>query len=575
MIPQDIIDTLVSRVSIVDIIGRVTEVKKSGRNFVALCPFHNEKTPSFSISEEKGLYHCFGCGASGNTIKFLMDYYKLDFVEAIEKLADMAGINLEEYKSFSGKNLKGEKKALHKILGEAVVFFHNNLLQSDEAFEARNYLKERKISPEMINFFKLGYAGSKNSVYNHLISKGFTEDLIIKSGLCIKRNDGVYERFRGRLIFSIFDKENNPVGFGGRILKDSKDVAKYINSPESFVFHKGELLFAFNLASDEIIRRKVVYVVEGYMDVIALFQNDIKNAVAPLGTSITESQILQLKRYSENIVFVFDGDEAGINAANRAIDIASNLNVRTKVVILPDKMDPYDFSMKYGKVATLQYFEERELEAIDFKLKFFSRKYSVKKEKVNFAKNIFAYVRKMNSAIEREEALKKIANFLKESFQTILIEYQSYLKKDNTFGRLIDDKFENTKKLDPELEFLGGLLNYYDRRDELLEIASSEMFFNEKVREAVKKISSCNNEKELKNFIFELNDNELIDAVSKIAVDETFTYETLLEKAYSIRYKATKRKLAETRDLKEINKIKKELFDIEEILHSFTGVSNI
>ncbi|MGC8764797.1 MAG: DNA primase [Brevinematia bacterium] len=574
MIPRDVIDSLINRVSIVDVIGRVTEVKKSGRNFIALCPFHNEKTPSFSISEEKGLYHCFGCGASGNTIKFLMEYYRLDFMEALEKLADMAGVDLSQYKKHFQREQIGEKKILYEIQREALTYFHNKLLQSDEALIARNYLKERNISHEMIKYFKLGYAGKENNLYNYLTSRGYKGEMIIKLGLCINGNDGIYDRFRDRLLFPIFDRDGNPVGFGGRILEDRKDIAKYINSPDSSIFHKGELLFAFNYSKDEIDKQKVVYVVEGYMDVIALFQNGIKNVVAPLGTSITESQISMLKRYSDRIVFIFDGDEAGIKAANRAIDIASNMGVKTKVVILPDNMDPYDFSMKYGRLNTLQYFEEKQLEAIDFKLKFFSKRFSLTEDKVNFARSIFGYVRNINSAIEREEALKKTAGVLGESFETILIEYQNYLKKENTFGRLIDNKTTVNKKTDLEVEFLGGLLNYPDRINELFEIVLPEMFFNEKVRNILEKIKDNNDEREIKNFIFELEDGEIVDAVSRMALDEKLNFETVLEKAYSIRHRAMKKKLGETKDIKEISKIKGELFEIEEILHSFATVSN-
>ncbi|MCX7821167.1 MAG: DNA primase [Brevinematales bacterium] len=565
MIPDDVIQMLVDRISIVDIIGKVTEVKKSGKNYMARCPFHNERTPSMSISDEKGLYHCFGCGASGNTIKFLMDYYRVNFREALEKLADMAGIDLSQYEDSDNKSITIEKKAIQKITGDALDYFHNKLLNSEEAENARKYLSGRKLTPETIKFFKIGYGGLNHNLFQFLKSKGYSEDFIYKSGLCIKSNDGVYDRFRDRVIFPIFDREGNPVGFGGRILQDRKDIAKYVNSPENSVFHKGYLLFALNYAKDEIIKQKIAYVVEGYMDVIALFQHNIKNVVAPLGTSITENQILQLKRYTSNIVFIFDGDEAGINAANRAIDIAANLEVNIKVVILPGKMDPYDFVMKYGKAKTIEYFDKKLLDPIDFKLIFFSKKISVKKDKISFVRNIFLYIRTIKTAIEREAALKKTANFISEKLETVLIEYQNFLKKESSFGRLIDNK--NSKNEDIEMEFIGGMIKYIEKSDEVLPLISSEMLINSEVRNLFLKIE--NGEKNTKTLLFGLN-NELVDSISRGVMDENFTYEMVLEKAYKIRYLHIKRKLINVRDLEEKKNLKRELFELEEIIKSFS-----
>ncbi len=570
MIPDSVIQMLIDRVSIVDIIGKVTDVKKSGKNYMAKCPFHNEKTPSMSISDEKGLYHCFGCGASGNTIKFLMDYYRITFREALDKLADMAGVDLSQYENSEDKSLSIEKKMVHKITSEVLEYYHNNLLNSKEAENARKYLANRKLTLDTIKFFKIGYGGLSHNLFQFLKSKGYTEDSIFKSGLCLKSNDGIYDRFRDRVIFPIYDKDGNPVGFGGRILQDRKDIAKYVNSPENAVFHKGYLLFGLNYAKDEIIKQKVAYVVEGYMDVIALFQNNIKNAVAPLGTSITENQILQLKRYTQNLVFVFDGDDAGINAANRAIDISSTLEVNVKVVILPGKMDPYDFVMKYGKVKTLEYFEKKLLDPIDFKLIFFSKKISISRDKISFVRNIFSYIKNIRTAIEREAALKKTANFINEKLETILIEYQNFLKKENSFGRLIDNK--NTKKSEnTEVEFLGGMIKYIENIDDILHLISSEMFTNTEVKEILSRIEA--GERNIKTLTFGLN-NELINSISKIVMNENISYEMILEKAYKIRYLYTKRKLNTAKNIEEKKNIKKELFELEEIIKSFSHAIN-
>ncbi len=570
MVPDDIIQMLIYKVSIVDIIGKVTEIKKSGKNYMAKCPFHNEKTPSMSISDEKGLYHCFGCGASGNTIKFLMDYYRITFREALEKLADMAGVDLSQYENAENKTIFIERKTIHKITEEALEYYHNNLLNSEYAENARKYLSNRKITIETIKLFKIGYGGQSHNLFNFLKSKGYTEDLIFKSGLCIKSNDGIYDRFKDRIVFPIFDRDGNPVGFGGRILQDRKDIAKYVNSPENAVFHKGYLLFALNYAKDEIIKQKNAYIVEGYMDLIALFQNNIKNVVAPLGTSITENQILQLKRYTSNIVFVFDGDDAGINAANRAIDIASNLEINVKVIILPVNTDPYDFVMKYGKVKTLEYFEKKLLDPIDFKLIFFKKKISIEKDKISYVRNIFSYVRTIKTAIERESALKKTANFITENFETVLIEYQNFLKKENTFGRLIDNKNTKTEN-NIEVDLIGGIIKYIEKIDDILNLVSTEMLSNIEIKNLLYKIE--NGERNPKSLIFGL-DNNLIDSISKIVMDENLTYEMVLEKAYKIRYLYTKRKLNMTKNLEEKKTLKKELFELEKVIISFSNALN-
>lgn len=317
VIPQAVIDEILNKVSIIDVIGKYIEIKKSGKNSLALCPFHQEKTPSFSISEDKGLYHCFGCGASGNTIKFLMDYQKLTFIEALQEMAKSAGVDLNQYSGINDFIPVKEKDELIKINREAMSYYHKMLWSSSDSLEARNYLKNRKVTPDIVKVYRLGYGGKDwNSLRDYLNGKGFRDDAIIKTGLISNGNTGLFDRFRDRIIFPILDKDGNPVGFGGRILEGEKKTAKYLNSAENIIFHKGSLLFSLNLAKDEIVKDKKAILVEGYMDVIALYQNGIKNSVAPLGTSLTENQLNILKKYCEKVIFIFDGDKAGIKAAN-------------------------------------------------------------------------------------------------------------------------------------------------------------------------------------------------------------------------------------------------------------------
>ena len=574
MIPQDVIDMLTSRVSIVDVIGRVTEVKKRGKNYFALCPFHNEKTPSFSINEEKGLYHCFGCGASGNTITFLMDYYRMDFKEALYELGKMAGIDISQYETTSEGNVAKEKKALTSITVDAMDYFHETLIKNEDATEARKYLEGRKITFDTIKLFKLGYNSEKYPVWKYLQSKGHSTELIVKSGLGLKGNNGLFDRFRERVIFPIFDANSNPVGFGGRIITDRKDVAKYLNSPETPIFHKGELLFGLNFAKNEIETEKCVFLVEGYMDMIGLFQAGIKNVVAPLGTSLTETQLLRLKRFTENIVFVFDGDEAGIKAADRAVDISTNTNVRVKVVILPKGMDPFDFVTNYGRNETLSYFTSKQLDPVEFKLKFLAKKYSIQNDKINFLKNIFDYIKKIQSSIAREEALRRTSNFLNESFRVILTEYQNYLKKDITFGRTIKDVETHKVKEDQlEIEFLAYLIAFRDHEniEHLFDIVSIDMLENEYVKNLVLKIREMNPE-DVKNIIFEIQDEKVLNVITRITLDEKISFESAMERAYGVRLKYLKKKFEETDDIILKKELKKEVLEIENIIRSFVAV---
>ena len=462
MIPQEIIDKILDKVSLVEVISKYTDIKRSGRNFMALCPFHGEKTPSFSISEDKGLYHCFGCGASGNAIRFLMDYQKKSFTESVQELAGIAGIELEQTPDYKGSGSIKEKGVLLDICRETLTFFHNNLLNSTEAQKAREYIKKRKLSLESVKLYRLGYGGNGwNSLQMHLKEKGFSDSDLLKAGVVTRSSKpgstGKYfDRFRERVIFPIFDRDGNCVGFGGRILTEDKNAAKYLNSPESPLFHKGSLLFSLNFAKDNITRQKTAILVEGYMDVIGLAQNGIVNAVAPLGTALTENQLGIIKKYCDTVIFLFDGDEAGISAANRAVDISVDSGLNQGVVILPQKKDPYDYVMEYGKDAFLQYITDRKLSPFEFKMRFFSKKIDIKTDKVRFLLAVFPYLSRVNSSIIREEYIKKLANFLEEDYGIVLSEYKSFLGKDKSLGRMIKESVKLVKSVGRvELEFIG------------------------------------------------------------------------------------------------------------------------
>lgn len=573
MIPQTVIDEIVSRVSIVDVIGSVAEIRKSGRNYQALCPFHQEKSPSFSISEEKGLYHCFGCGASGNTLKFMMEYHKLTFKESVTELARMAGVDLSQYEGDKASGYSKERETLLSINREAMQYFHQLLLQSEEAGTARAYLKKRKMTLDTVKNFRLGYAGASwNALTDYLKGKGYQEADLIKSGVVGVSNSGLYNRFKDRVIFPILDRDGNPVGFGGRILTNDKQTAKYLNSAENPVFHKGNLLFGLYHAKDELSRKNEAILVEGYMDVIALQQNGVKHAVAPLGTSLTESQLGILKRYSDTLYFVFDGDDAGVTAANRALDIAASSDFRQWAVILPGKKDPYDVAMESGGDGFIQFITEKRLSPIDFKLRYFAQKMDKQSEKVKLLASIFPYIVKIKSAVAREGSLKKTADFLGEKVETILTEYQSYLRNDKSLGRTLTSRGGKLIKLaDLELDFIGTLLNQLEYLNEILPIMDSAFFFHDETR-SVFELIKANPEKNAKELVTQVENQEILNRAAEIAQMEELKPGRLTELAYRLQLAYIKREMtknsAGSGDLTLQEKLKQAAFELENHLKS-------
>ncbi|WP_299876978.1 DNA primase [uncultured Cocleimonas sp.] len=360
-IPREFIDDLLTRADIVDVINARVPLKKKGREFTACCPFHNEKTPSFTVSPNKQFYHCFGCGVHGSAISFLMEYEHLDFVEAIESLADSMGVAVPREKGGKGAPTEAQRqrsKDLYTLLDDANQYYQLQLKGSPTAIE---YLKGRELSGEISKRFNIGYSLSG---WDHLLNhfKGsYQEQQLVDSGLVIKKDDGkIYDRYRDRIMFPIRNRKGQVIGFGGRVLGD--DLPKYINSPETSVFHKGRELYGLYEARINTQKLDRIIVVEGYMDVIALAQFGVSYAVATLGTATTEEHIKQLFRAVPEIIFCFDGDRAGKEAAWRALENAMPVmqdGKEIKFLFLPDGEDPDTQIRKIGKDA----FEENYQQA--------------------------------------------------------------------------------------------------------------------------------------------------------------------------------------------------------------------
>lgn len=351
-ISESKIEEIRNSISIVDVISEYVQLRKRGKNFVGLCPFHNEKTPSFTVTEEKQIFHCFGCHTGGNVFKFLMEYKKISFIEAVQEIAEQQGIEIS-YDDEGYSEKQSEQEILYDINTEAARYFLNNLLNDQEGEAAREYFKNRNLKIQTIRAFGLGYTinGYENLV-NFLKEKSIDLERALQLGLIGQYKDGrIYDKLPGRIIFPIFSPNGRVVAFAGRKLREEDTGGKYINSPESLIYVKGRILYGLSHAKDDIRKLDKAIIVEGYMDLISLYQAGIKNVVAVSGTALTDDQAQLLSRYTRNVVLLFDADAAGIKASMRSIEILLKRNFDVKISTLPKDEDPDSYVNKFGREA--------------------------------------------------------------------------------------------------------------------------------------------------------------------------------------------------------------------------------
>ncbi|OPL08251.1 MAG: hypothetical protein AVO33_01195 [delta proteobacterium ML8_F1] len=399
---------ILERINILDVVGSYVTLKKAGRNHKALCPFHSEKTPSFVVSEDKQIYHCFGCGASGNAIGFVMAMDHLDFIDAIEVISERYGISLDEYQvGLSDPRAQEEKDrilSINKIVANA---FYRTFKENPQA---RDYMAARGIAPETLRRYGVGYARDEWDFVLKNLSGKYPPELLEKAGLVIRRegSKGYYDRFRNRIIFPILDVRGRVIGFGGRVLDDS--LPKYLNSPDTPVFNKSFNLYGLNFAKNHLDEDKRILLVEGYMDVIALGSHGIYNAVASLGTSLTEGHGRLLERYAREVVLVYDGDEAGIKATNRAIEVLGGFNLKLKVLNLPEGMDPDDYLKMNSRESFLE-LSAKARDAIEYLLDYYARglNFGVKSQLLEYIDRIKPVFQGIKDPLAYELYLKKVA----------------------------------------------------------------------------------------------------------------------------------------------------------------------
>jgi DNA primase len=402
--PDNIIDEIRNKCNIAEIISQYIPLKRAGRNFKALCPFHHEKTPSFMVSPEKGIFHCFGCGVGGNVFNFIMRQEGLEFPQAVRMLAQKVKVRVPSRAMFAQESK--EIQGFFKLNEIAAAWFQDNLKKEQGAIE---YLKKRSFQAKTVLAFRLGFNPGYNSLLNFMRSKGIKEELLERAGLVLRKEDNIFQdRFRRRIIFPIFDIRSRIVGFGARVLDSS--LPKYVNSPQTHIYNKGNHLYGLNFAKEEIKKQDFCIIVEGYFDLLTAYQNGFANVVASLGTALTTQQMQLLKRYTHNVTMVFDADSAGQLASLRSLDLLIEENLNVKIVSLPKAEDPDSFLRKFGK----KNFADKISQASDlfeYKLNVLMQRHDLDsiEGKVAIANHMLPTIRRVNNVIRRSGYVKRLA----------------------------------------------------------------------------------------------------------------------------------------------------------------------
>lgn len=484
---DDIIEEVRSRNDVVDVIGGYVSLKKQGNSYSACCPFHHEKTPSFHVSRDKQLYHCFGCGASGNVFTFIREYENMSFVESMKLLADRAGMTLPEYelspKQKEQENYRAELKELNKA---AAAYFHYLLTKTEHGKKALDYLHNRGLSDNTITAFAMGYSDIYNDdLYKYLKNKGYSDRQMVDAGLVeIYEDKGANDKFWNRVMVPILDINGKVIAFGGRVLGDGKP--KYINTRETAIFDKSRNLFAMNLARRS--KRRGIIICEGYMDVIAMHQAGFDNAVASLGTAFTIGQANIIKRYTEEVYLAYDSDGAGTSATMKAIGIMRSVGITTRVIDMKPYKDPDEFIKNMGREA----YEERILNAttgIMFEVACLADNYNLKdpEEKTRFTKDVAKRISAIEEVVARHSYIEAVAEQYRldaDGFKSMVTRYGTLGIKEaevtNSAPRRIPQKQEDTNM--PERLLLTWLVNDTGLFEVLSGIISEEDFVAEDYR---------------------------------------------------------------------------------------------
>ena len=426
--PPAFLDELMARNPIEDVVGQYVTLKRSGSNLFGLCPFQGEKTASFSVAPDKGIYYCFGCHKGGGAVNFVMEVEGMNYPDAVRHLAKRAGMEVPEDEQYQSRYRQQERLwALHK---EAARFFHSQLY-APVGKAALDYALGRGMSKFILTTFGVGYApDSWDGLIRAMKAKGYTEEELKESGLVTvsQRNGNIFDRFRDRLMFPIIDVRGNVIAFGGRTIKKDADVAKYLNSPETLIFNKRKNLFGLNLAKKT--KESSLILVEGNIDVVTLHQYGFDNAVASLGTSLTEEQAALLTRYTDQIILIYDGDKAGQNATQRAIPILEKAGLQVKVLQIKDAKDPDEYLKKFGP-DKFRLLLEGSSNRVEYQLNAIARKYDIREDeqKVRFINEAAEFISSLSNAVQREVYGHRVADAAKISYDAMKIEVNKAFKR--------------------------------------------------------------------------------------------------------------------------------------------------
>lgn len=434
---DELIDEIKNNNDIVDVVSQYVHLKRSGRNYFGLCPFHNEKSPSFAVSPDKQIFHCFGCGVGGNVIHFISKIEGINFRESIELLAERANITLPKLESIGDNKTQELKDKIYQINKNAAYFYHENLYKPT-AKAAQEYVKIRKLNNATLKEFLIGYSGNFNELYNFLKTKGFSDEAILASDLVNRNDRGQFiDRFRHRLMFPIQDVRGRIIAFGGRVLDDSKP--KYINSPENLVYSKGRHLFGLYNAKKHDTKK--ILIVEGYMDVISLHQRGITNVVASLGTAMTEAQGRLLRRSSEQIILGYDADGAGQESIVRGLDILRNLGCDVRVLQISGAKDPDEYVTKYGPERLKKCIDDA-ISLVEFKVRVLKRTLNLDNtaDKIKFLNEVAKILARVENSMEQEIYIEKISKDYDISKEALYSEIKKILYPKNTNSKILEKR---------------------------------------------------------------------------------------------------------------------------------------
>ncbi|MDF2594567.1 MAG: primase [Clostridia bacterium] len=573
--PEHIIETIRERSDIISIISEYTMLTKKGHSYTGLCPFHNEKTPSFSVNEEKQLYYCFGCGAGGNTITFLMQKENMTFLESIRYLAERENITLDDsYMTPEEIERNQKRQLLLEVIKEAARFFHFTL-RDERNKEILDYFIHRGLSMEMVKQFGLGYSPAEyNSLYKYLREKGYTDYLLLESGLFLKseKKGLIYDRFMSRIIFPIFDVNKKVIGFGGRVIDNS--MPKYLNSPENILFNKSNVLYGLNFAKTSTSPYYIL--VEGYMDVIAMHQAGFTQTVASLGTAFTASHAKILKRHTQEVIIMYDTDGAGVNATLRAIPILKSEKIKVRVLQLQGGKDPDEYLKQYGKDELLHLIEASKSD-IWFKIAQIELRYTIEvpEQKVKFLQEVASMLSEVESTIEQAVYIDEICSLYQIENNAFRAEINSHYKTTaalNTIKSVKRETRDIRQIVSGEVAFLAVIYHYPNIARRIKSYIKAEMFESPLLKdlaEAVFEAAESKRDVDMKYFTTNYPEVKDQNIISHIIIHKDVRYEdqTILQKMIVENIKRLNKNYIEKelKETKDINKVQKLLFQKKEL----------